>query len=42
MRGAHVDVTFHGRQAVDTQDRVHFVETGLSVVLEDQDKVVQE
>ena len=42
MRGAHVDVTFHGRQAVDTQDRVHSVETGPSVVLEDQDKVVQE
>ena len=42
MRGARVDVTFHGRQAVDTQDRVHSVETGPSVVLEDQDKVVQE
>ena len=42
MRGAHVDVTFHGRQAVDTQDRATSVETGPSVVLEDQDKVVQE
>lgn len=42
MRGAHVDVTFHGRQAADTQGRVHSVETGPSVVLEDQDKVVQE
>ena len=40
--GAHVDVIFHGRQEVDTQDRVHSVETGLSVVLVDQDKVVQE
>ena len=40
--GAHVDVIFHGRQEVDTQDRVHSVETGPSVVLEDQDKVVQE
>ena len=42
MRGAHVDVIFHGRQAEDIQDRVHSVETGPSVVLEDQDKVVQE
>ena len=40
--GAHVDVIFHGRQEVDTQDRVHSVETGPSVVLVDQDKVVQE
>ena len=42
MRGAHVDVTFHGRQAVDTQDRVHSVETGQNAVLVDLDKVVQE
>ena len=42
MHGAHVDVIFHGRQEVDTQDRVHSVETGPSVVLVDQDKVVQE
>ena len=42
MHGAHVDVIFDGRQEVDTQDRVHSVETGQNVVLVDQDKVVQE